>query len=305
MKNISVIILTFNEEIHLERCLTNISKISNSLFIIDSFSTDKTIEIAKKFNTKIFQNKFINQAQQLQWAINNCDIQTEWIIRIDADEYFTLELINEVKERLTGLNSNINGVILKRRHYFLDRWIRHGDRYPLYILRIWRNGKATVEQKWMDEHIILLEGESIIFKNDFIDHNLNNLSWFIDKHNKYATREAIELLINESRREPNGLFTDLKKSISNSSYRNRFFKSFFYKNKLLLIRSCIYFFYRYFFLLGFLDGKEGLIYHFLQGFWYRFLVDSKIVEIKHIASRKKISIEEAIIEVTGYKDFKV
>ena len=305
MDSLAVITLTFNEEIHIERCLKNISRLSSNIFIIDSFSTDKTIEIAQKFNVNIIQNKFINQAQQLQWAIDNCQIDSEWIMRIDADEYLTPELINEIQHRLTNLASNVNGIVLKRRHYFLNKWIRFGDRYPLCILRIWRNKKVRVEQKWMDEHIILLEGKSITFEHDFIDHNLNNLSWFIEKHNNYATREAIELLIYENNLTQENHNISFIKAILDKSQRNRFFKNILYKNHLLLLRSCIYFFYRYFFLFGFLDGKSGLIYHFLQGFWYRFLVDSKIIEIKYVAFEKKITIQEAITEVTGYKNFTV
>ena len=304
MENISIIILTFNEEIHIERCLKNISQVSNNIFIIDSFSTDKTIEIAQNFKVNIIQNKFINQAQQLQWAIDNCQIDSEWVIRIDADEYLTSELIEEIQHRLTKLASNINGIVLKRRHYFLNKWIRFGDRYPLCILRIWRNKKVRVEQKWMDEHIVLLEGESIIFEHDFIDHNLNNITWFIEKHNNYATREAIELIISEDTLTKDDNISFIK-AILDKSQRNRFLKNMLYKNHLLLLRSCIYFFYRYFFLFGFLDGKSGLIYHFLQGFWYRFLVDSKIIEIKYVAFEKKITIQEAITEVTGYKNFTV
>lgn len=304
MENISIIILTFNEEIHIERCLKNISQVSNNIFIIDSFSTDKTIEIAQNFKVNIIQNKFINQAQQLQWAIDNCQIDSEWVIRIDADEYLTSELIEEIHHRLTNLASNINGIVLKRRHYFLNKWIRFGDRYPLCILRIWRNKKVRVEQKWMDEHIVLLEGESIIFEHDFIDHNLNNITWFIEKHNNYATREAIELIISEDNLTKDDNISFIK-AILDKSQRNRFLKNMLYKNHLLLLRSCIYFFYRYFFLFGFLDGKSGLIYHFLQGFWYRFLVDSKIIEIKYVAFEKKITIQEAITEVTGYKNFTV
>lgn len=305
MNNISIIILTFNEEIHIERCLKNIYQLSSNIYIIDSFSTDKTIEIAQKFNVNIIQNKFINQAQQLQWAIDNCQIDSEWIIRVDADEYFTPELIEEIQYRLTRLTSNINGIVLKRRHYFLNKWIRFGDRYPLCILRIWKNKKVRVEQKWMDEHITLLEGKSITFKYDFIDHNLNNLTWFIEKHNNYATREAIELLISENNLTNENYNISFLKAILDKSQRNRFFKNIFYKNHLLLLRSCIYFCYRYFFLFGFLDGRAGLIYHFLQGFWYRFLVDSKIIEIKNVAFEKKITIQEAITEVTGYKNFTV
>lgn len=301
MNDISVIILTFNEEIHLERCLENVSLLTKSIFIIDSFSNDKTIFIAKKYKANIFQNEFISQSHQLQWAMENCNITTKWIFRIDADEYLTPELIIEINDRVSRLDENITGIYLKRRHYFMDTWIRFGGRFPLLMLRIWKNKCARVEKKWMDEQMILLEGESITFNKHFVDHNLNSITWMITKHNNYATREAIEQLKEEYNLIAEQGFLDKKQALTNATHRTRLFKNILYRKELLLIRSVFYFLYRYFILLGFLDGRAGLIYHFLQGFWYRFLCDAKIIEIKHLADKKNISITKAIEEYSGYK----
>ena len=274
--SISIIILTYNEEIHIERLLKNITDWCDEVFIVDFFSTDKTLEIAKKYGCKIFQHKFENQAQQFNWALDNIKIKNDWILRLDADEYLTETLkeeisfsLNPLTPRFTGLRfrlgfgekeissfMEVNGYFIKRRVYFMGRWIKYGGYYPTWILRLFKKGKARSEQREMDEHIVLLEGKAEKLKNDFVDDNKKNLEWWTDKHNNYSSRETADAL--------SGDYGIGKKK--------------FYYRLPLFCRAFLYFIYRYFFRLGFLDGKEGLIFHFLQGFWYRFLIDAKIYE---------------------------
>jgi glycosyltransferase involved in cell wall biosynthesis len=256
--SLSVIILTYNEEIHIERLLKNIGGWADEIFIVDSFSTDKTLEIARKYGCKIFQHKFENQAQQFNWALDNIKIKNDWILRLDADEYLTSELKDEITEKLKNISSDINGYFIKRRVYFMGRWIKHGAYYPVWFLRLFKKGKARSEQRAMDEHIVLLEGKIKKLKNDFVDDNKKNLEWWVAKHNNYSSREATDAI--------SGDYGQGKKK--------------FYYRLPLFYRAFLYFIYRYFFRFGFLDGKEGLIFHFLQGFWYRFLVDAKIYETK-------------------------
>lgn len=191
--SISIIILTYNEEENIRTCLENSKKLTNSIYIIDSFSTDKTLEICEEFGCKIYQHKFENQARQLNWALENVEIKENWILRLDADEFMTEELIDEIKNKIDSVDENISGIFLKRRLYFLNKWMKRGI-YPTYILRLWRNKKAICEERWMDEHMKLLEGTTTTFDNDFIDNNNKNLTWWINKHNNYASREAIEQL---------------------------------------------------------------------------------------------------------------
>ena len=271
---ISVVILTKNEELHLKRCIDGVRTLTSDIFVVDSFSDDKTLAIAQEFNVPAVQNKFINHAQQFNWALQNLPIKTDWVLRIDADEYLTEDLINEIKEELPRLEAPINGVVFKRRHYFLDKWIKRGT-YPVKLLRLFRYQKAVCEDRWMDEHIVLLEGQTVEFENDFVDHNLNNLSWWSQKHIGYAIREAIDLLNIEfniiGKKEESQLTPQALEK------RNRKLK---YAKQPLFLRAFFYFIYRYFFKLGFLEGKEGFLWHFLQGWWYRTLVDAKIYEIK-------------------------
>jgi len=274
---ISAIILTYNEELNLESCLKNIADWANEIIIIDSFSADKTLEIAKKYTNKIAQRTFVNQAEQFNWALDNLNIKNDWILRLDADEYLTEELKQEI-DRInlsSSQDDNINGYYMKRRVYFMGRWIKHGGYYPTRLLRLFRKGKARSELRAMDEHIVLSEGKAEKLKNDFIDDNKKDLTWWINKHNNYASREAEEI---KNIRTSDVL--NINGKLNGQVARKRWFKENFYHRLPLFCRAFFYFLYRYFFRLGFLDGKEGLIFHFLQGFWYRFLVDAKLYEAK-------------------------
>jgi glycosyltransferase involved in cell wall biosynthesis len=278
MMDISVIILTYNEELHIKRTIENVKKFTDQIFIVDSFSTDKTTEIAQSLNAQIYQNKWENNyAKQFNWALDNLPIKSRWILRLDADEYLTSELIEELVNRLPNVSYDTTGILLKRRHYFLGKWVKHGL-YPVKLLRIFIYGEGRCELRWMDEHIQLFSGKTVEFKYDFIDDNLNNIGWWVNKHNNYATREAVDLLDIEY-----GIFgyskNDFEKKIGVQAEEKRK-KKYLYIRLPLFIRAFVYFFYRYLIKLGFIDGTIGFIFHFLQGLWYRTLVDCKLFEIK-------------------------
>jgi len=271
--DITLIVLTNNEEKNLPQCLGSVKGLVNEIFIVDSYSTDGTEQVAKRFGAKFIQHEFINQAQQFNWALENLDIKSEWILRLDADEVILPELKNEILDRLGSLPGNIHGVVLRRRVYFMGRWIKHGGYYPTFLLRIFRKGRGMSEVREMDEHLVLKDGEEITFKNDFIDDNKKGLHFWIEKHNGYATREAEEILKVENKKQEGN-------RLGGQAGRKRWLKEKIYNNFPLFIRPFFYYVYRYFFLLGFLDGREGLIFHFLQAFWYRFLVDVKVYEMR-------------------------
>lgn len=266
--SITAIILTYNEEKHIARCIRNVKEFTESVYVIDSFSTDGTCEIATSLGAIVVQHTFVNQAQQFQWALDNCDITSDWILRLDADEYLSAELICEIKSVLPTLPENISGCDMPRDVVFMGKHLKWGKRKSLRLLRLWRNGAAYVEQRWMDEHCILKYGDTYHLKSLFFDDNRNGLTEWTTKHNKYANREII-VLLNEHY------------SFGNSDavlkIRNRR-KSIYYSLPMFL-RSHIYFIARYIFLLGFLDGVPGLVWHILQAFWYRFLIDAKLKEM--------------------------
>lgn len=278
MADISVIILTYNEKIHLERCVNSVNGLAKEIFIVDSFSTDNTLEIAENLGLRIFQQEWENNhAKQFNWALNNIPIKTSWVLKLDADEYLSPELVEEIQIKLSNLSLEISGVVLPFRRKFLGREIKRGTG-GIKMLRLFRFKKAVCEKRWMDEHIQILEGRTVEFDHAFADDNLNNLSWWTQKHIGYAIREAIDLLdIELGLLNPSGHQDVSKLSEQAASKRQKKLK---YSKQPLFWRSFAYFLYRYVFKLGFLEGKEGFLWHFLQGWWYRTLVDAKIFEIK-------------------------
>lgn len=298
--SVAVIILTYAEEIHLERALASVAGFAQEVFVIDSFSTDGTVEIARTHGATVLQNPFVNQAKQFQWALETAPITADWVMRLDADEIIEADLAAEIDQRLPELPLDVVGVNLKRKHIFMGRWIRHGGRYPLIMLRIWRKGHARMEDRWMDEHIVVSGGRTVTFDGGFADHNLQDISFFIQKHNKYATREAIEVLNQRLKFMPH----DHSLSWEGSSYQvalKRAIKERIYNRIPFEVSAFCYFLYRYLLQLGFLDGKEGLIYHVLQGFWYRFLVGAKVEELDRAIAGCNDPAEKraALAELTG------
>ena len=298
MLDLSVIILTYNEELHIRRCLENVKSIAKEIYIIDSFSTDATLDIAREFdNVHILQNKWENNyAKQFNWGLEHSGISTQWVLRLDADEYLLPELVQELQEKLPTLSDDVTGIIFNRRHIFMDKWMRRGI-YPVKLLRVFRYGKGMCEQRLMDEHIQLNEGHAVEFEHDFCDHNLNNLSWFCHKHVNYAIREAVDLLDIEL--DLTGAAeTDNGKEISPQALAKRM-KKHKYARQPLFWRSFAYFCYRYFFKGACFDGKIGFIWTFLQGWWYRTLVDAKIFEIKKVCGNDKEKMRSYLKEQYG------
>ena len=288
--DITAIILTYNEEKHIERCLLSIKEVVKRIIIIDSFSTDRTLEIVKKYNVEILQNKWINYSKQLNWGIENANVETDWILRIDSDESVTKNLAKKIRENLNKFSSNKSGLTVNLQLVFFGKKIKYGGLYPQKLLRIWRNGKGKCEDSWMDEHIIVDSGTAHL-DGDIVDNNLNNFQWWIDKHNRYSSRKAINFLIEEKNKSS----SEKKIIIKNKIIKNKFFYMF-----PVGLRSFLYFIYRYLFRLGFLNGWRGFLFDFFQGFWFRVLVDAKIVELKKIMKTKDLTLEQAVKSEYGY-----
>lgn len=263
--DLAAIILTKNEELRLPACLESLAGVASEVFVIDSLSTDRTVEIAQRYGARVLAHPFVNQADQFNWALANVETKAGWILRMDADERLSPELRRELAERLPGLDPRVAGLMLPLRIDFLGRTMRHGDSYPVWLLRVWRNGLGKYEEAWMDEHIVLTRGEVLNLHGDLIHEIPNSLSEWTLKHDGYAARECKDLIAEAAAPQPH-LTRKLNKRL--------------YLRLPPFYRAFIYWLYRYFFRLGFLDGKEGMIYHFLQGFWYRFLIDAKLYEMR-------------------------
>ena len=296
---LAIIVLTYNENLHIARCIDAARGLDARVLIIDSFSTDETCKIAESMGAEVFQNPFINQAQQFQWAMDNCNVESEWVLRLDADETIDQELVSNINAFIVKNGHGHNGAIFHRKHIFLGKWVKYGGRYPLPMLRLFRNGYAHVEQRWMDEHIVLDNGTSTILKGEFADDNLNSVSWFIDKHNKYATREMVDIMLKRLRPSQDSKITQ---ATSLPIKIKRFLKQSVYMKLPYFVRPFIYFNFRYILQLGFLDGGRGFAYHFMQAFWYRALVDLKCIEVERewkssMSLTDKVSILE---KYSGY-----
>ncbi|WP_395785647.1 glycosyltransferase family 2 protein [Aquirufa sp.] len=273
--NLSIIVLTFNEEIHLKRLIENISQITNKIYVVDSFSTDLTVTILNENNINFKQNKFINHSKQLNFAIDTNPFNTTWMMRIDADEIITDSLIDELNNTLlVHENSQVNGFYVNRKVIFLGKELSFGSLNPMWLLRIWRKGEGYSNEKWMDEKVVLKHPNTLKLNGVFFDKNLNNLTWWTQKHNLYANREAIEIL------KEKYLFA--YKNVEKASNRDiiLFNLKSIYNRLPKFLRPILLFLYSYIFRLGILDGYPGLMWNILQVFWYRFLVDCKVHEIE-------------------------
>jgi glycosyltransferase involved in cell wall biosynthesis len=273
--NLSIIVLTFNEEIHLKRLIENILQITNKIYVVDSFSTDSTLAILSDNNIIFKQNKFINHSKQINFAIDTNPFDTTWMMRIDADEIISNSLIDELKRTLLVHDtSQVNGFYINRKVIFLGKELNYGSLNPMWLLRIWRKGEGFSNEKWMDEKIVLKHPNTLKLSKVFFDKNLNNLTWWTQKHNLYANREAIEILKekyirtykNEEKASNRDIILFNLKSIYN--WLPKF------------LRPILLFLYSYILRLGILDGYPGLMWNTLQVFWYRFLVDCKVYEIE-------------------------
>lgn len=286
MQDVSVIMLTFNEERHIRRALENSFRFAKEVFVLDSYSTDHTCEIAENMGAKVFQHKWENYSRQFAWGLKNLPIQTEWVWRQDADEYLTNELIVEMEDAIKKNDGRVNGYTAPCLRKFMSRHIKHGI-VPLILLRLFRLKYASIEDKMMDEHIRISEGVVGELKAPFFDDSLMTLTEWTHKHNGYATREAIDLLCTEY-----GLGIDNKADAGSGAHTASVrAKKLKYIKLPLFWRAFAFFVYRYVFRLGFLDGKEGFLWHFLQGFWYRTLADAKVYELK-----KRFAFDDEMIK---------
>lgn len=266
---ISVVILTYNEKLHIRRCIENIKPIADEIFVIDCHSTDGTQAIATEAGATVVEHTWPgNQAAQMTWALDNIEMNGDWILRLDADEYLTDALHQEIVNHLDTLEEDVTGVTFALDHIFLKKKLRFGNP-KVRLLRLWRKGKAQCEKRKMDEHMAITEGRIVDFKGAFVDHNLNDLVWWTQKHLGYAQRERDDLL--------ESAFDNA--NLSSQAAKKRRMKGR-YARLPLFWRSFAYFCYRYFFKLGFLDGKPGFIWAILQAFWYRTFVDALIYEDK-------------------------
>jgi glycosyltransferase involved in cell wall biosynthesis len=275
---VSVIVLTFDEERNLRACLSSVVGLTPDIFVVDSGSTDRTVAIAAEFGAQVVRHPFESHARQWQWSLSTLPIRSPWVLALDADQALTPELKASMSENLlswTSAGTPVGGY-LNRRQIFRGRWIRHGGYYPKYLLKLFRRDAVVLDEDDLVDHHFHVTGPTAILAGDLIEDNRNesDIAVWIAKHNRYAVQQARE----ETARsvDPDQRPT---RAFGSPDERTRWQKRIWYRLPLYA-RPFGYFIYRYVFRLGFLDGKEGFIFHFLQAFWYRLLVDINRDELR-------------------------
>ena len=290
MMPVTVIILTKDEARHIVRAIRSVRRFATRIVVVDSGSCDATVQLAKAHGAEVHFHAWTNYATQFNWGLDQIADQSGWVLRLDADEVVTPELAAEI---LAGL-PDVDGCFVGRGIKFMGHMVRHGGMFPVPTLRLFRNGKARCELRWMDEHIVV-EGPTAHLRGQIIDDNLKSLDWWVSKHNHYASREVVDLLGWE-----HSLFPDIGALPAGRAVAlKRWTKLHLYARLPAGLRAGMYFMYRYVVRLGFLDGRQARAFHVLQGFWYRYLVDAKLAEVRQHMAATGVRPEVAINDVLG------
>lgn len=274
MIDATAIILTKNEEKNIVDCLKSMKGFAKRCVVIDCGSEDRTVELSRELGADVYFHEFEYYAKQFNWAIDNCDISTEWIIRLDADERFPEELNKEI-EKLIKENKDkpMNGITIEADLYFLGRVMKHGSHNKRKMM-LFKKEYGRIEDRRRDAHSVINAGYSISTKRRFIHHDFKNIDSYIKKYNWYANRELQDYID-----YANGKGEDCNSDEKIIARRRK--KLAVYYKAPMFFRCWLWFIYNYIFRGGFLDGKEGLVFCFLECYWYRFVVDSKIYEFEH------------------------
>ena len=275
--DLTVIIITYQEESNIRDCIESVKGVTKNIYVVDSNSSDATQTILGEMDIEFTEHEFITYAQKRNWAQKNNPFKTEWVMHLDADERFTPELSSWLTHEFPEEKKKYDGFLFSRKTIFLNRWIKYGGQYPNYHCRLFKKNLGHCENKDYDQHFVITSNQiTWVPKADILNNVVRDIDDLIISHNRWATKEAGEILSNHGR----SVGEVEAKFLGNPIQRRRWLKHSIFEKLPLFIRSFVYFGYRYFLRLGFLDGKEGLIFFVLQTFWFRFLVDAKVFETK-------------------------
>tara|TARA_Y100000389_G_C17426848_1_gene500074 strand:- start:656 stop:1498 length:843 start_codon:yes stop_codon:yes gene_type:complete len=272
-KQIAIAFLTFNSDKTIRNSLKKASKISRNIYVVDSFSSDKTIEICKSFHCKIIKRKFKNYSEQRNWIIKKLNKKNYlWQLHLDADEVLDFKLIKKINHTIKNNKQNKSAFLIKRKYYFLNKKINFPGLNEWH-LRLFKSRTTYCENTLYDQHFITNSSKGKIY-GYVHDNDKYNLKQWKQKHVKWASFEAKNFI-------KKNFFTNKFKYQDDPRYFYRSIKIIYYKLPLF-VRPCLYFIFRYFFKLGFLDGKIGFMYIFYQCLWFRFLVDKNIYKLQKL-----------------------
>lgn len=292
MTHITVIILTKNEALHIARAIASVQSFADRVLVIDSGATDDTVARAAAAGAEVLHHAWVNYASQFNWALTQLGRNTDWVLRLDADEVVTPELATQIGAGLP----DVAGITVGRSMWFQGQPVRFGGLFPTRMLRLIRAGQGQCEDRWMDEHLIV-DGPVGHLGGLIIDDNRKPLDWWIAKHNSYASREVIDILNQRFGFLPQSRLS--ARATGRPAAIKRWVKEQVYGRLPGGLRAGVYFFYRYVIRFGFLDGRRARAFHVLQGFWYRYLVDAKLAEVERCMATKGATPVAAIHDVLG------
>lgn len=281
MVPLTLVVLTYDEQRNLPTCLESVAGWIKDLIVLDSGSTDMTKEIAMGYDATIVDHPFETHAKQWEWALGNLPVSTEWVLCLDADQRVTPDLRDEIIRLFTEEEdslTDLDGFYVKRRQVFRGRWIRHGGYYPKYMLKLFRKDAARTDKQDLMDHHFYITGRAAKLRNDIIEdnHKERDITFWIEKHNRYARLLAEE----EFRRVHGGVAWPIHPTLFGTPDQQAAWLKRLWYRLPLYSRPLVYFVYRYFLRLGLLDGKQGFIFHFLQAFWFRLLVDIHLDQLR-------------------------
>lgn len=277
---VTVIVTTRNEEVNIEKCLRSIHGFVDQIFVIDSESKDQTVPIARQYADEVYNLPYVHDAiipWIFQWGLDNLLIRDEWVMILEADQELTPELKQELQTLFSQPSIPENGFYIRRIQIFRGRRIRFGGYGSKYLLKLFRRSAGELDKQEQDTRVYV-KGQVGKLKSPIVEENLKEaeILFYLQKHLRYAEAFARE----EFRRRQEGIQWKLEPRLFGTpDQRTLWLKGLYYRLPLY-VRPFVYFFYRYFLLLGFLDGKEGAIFHFLRAFWFRLVVDIRLEELQ-------------------------
>jgi glycosyltransferase involved in cell wall biosynthesis len=274
---ISVLILTRNEEQDLSGCLDSVAW-SDDVWVFDSYSDDRTVEIAQSAGAHLVQRRFDTYAAQRNAAFDTVPFQHEWIFLLDADERLSAPLFAELRQAIADAPVSVAGFRLRRRDHFLGRWLKHAQTTPFYI-RLVRRGRARYERDVNE--VLVLDGEVRDLAGAFDHYPFSKgLTHWIAKHNSYSSGEA-KIVLEQSFVADASWKTALFAKDFNRKHSAR--KALFYEMPgRPLVRWAYLMFYR----RGILDGRAGFVYSTLQAIYEYFIV-LKTRELREAAQGRR------------------
>ena len=274
---VSVLVPTLDEELNLPDCLDSVAW-ADEVFVVDSYSRDRTVQIARERGAHVVQHPFESYSRQKNWALDTLPFRNPWVLIVDADERVTPELKCEMETVLP--NADCAGYYLNRRVIFLGRWIRHAGWYPNWNLRLFRHQLGRYDGREVHEHVVL-DGPAGYLRNDLLHLDRRGLEAFVARHNRYSTLEAAARFKAESdapdrARLPVSL-------LASPVQRKRFVRERVWPR--VPAKPLVLFVYMYLLRRGFLDGRAGLalcVFHAFQ----EFMVGLKLAELRRLSSEQ-------------------